>query len=397
MCLTTLQNDETFIAAIESATSSSSSMIVDPHQGVVSPPLSEDDENNNNMMFYCQEDDDEIDVRSTGNDTTATTDDVEHHKHGFSSHHHHHDSPSLPRVSFAPTGATTVHIISTALSQLLNTYGGQKCELWYQKSDVTKFRRQASRIAQRIRDKQQRDSYYDDTDTDTDTDDDEEDNDGILIPPPPRFRRSSVRRRRRAANTSSSSSSSSSSSAGDDDNETRGLEVRLSWHRQDRKQLFLSKLLRAQNEEDATPERLAQIARSYSAWPTKVARSAALGDYAAVYGTSAPIIITKATTATTTTTTATTTATSSVTDDMEEANDGMIHNEENDHDMTTDSTIYQIPSTLSFRRDLVTNMYTSKRSSWQSHSNSSTGSIAFASAGGAGASQQGRRVRCRMY
>ena len=63
---------------------------------------------------------------------------------------------------------------------------------------------------------------------------------------------------------------------------TRGLELRTSLHRQDRKQMIVKRILEAQDD-DSTPEELAQIAQEHSIWSRKLALAQAHKDYYAAY------------------------------------------------------------------------------------------------------------------
>ena len=165
------------------------------------------------------------------------------------------DAPRLrPRskqdgVTFAD--ASQIHqirAIATALSTLTDLYGGVKQDLWYQRKDIQGFRRDAQDISQRL-----------------------------LSAPLP------LTARHENATTQDQDPSSLSSSLPSTSLEGRGLEVRMSMHRQDRKQRSARRILDAQSE-DATPEEMAQIASALSVWPQKIAAAQAHQDYVDVYG-----------------------------------------------------------------------------------------------------------------
>ena len=137
-----------------------------------------------------------------------------------------------------------VRVITTALSTLTDKYGGVKQDLWYQRKDIQGFRRDAQDISQRL-----------------------------LSAPLPL-----TARKENAKNDDDQSSSLQSSSL-----EGRGLEVRMSMHRQDRKLRSGRRILEAQSE-DATPEEMAQIASALSVWPQKIAVAQAHQDYVEAYG-----------------------------------------------------------------------------------------------------------------
>ena len=144
-------------------------------------------------------------------------------------------------VTFSASSQNQIHLIPTALSCLMGLYAdGTKQDLWYQRTDIQAFRREAQVISKRLRDERASSSstttYIDDSDKD--------DNDGSR--------------------------------------ETRGLEVRMSLHRQDRKQHTTRRILTAQDE-DATPEEMAQIAGALSVWPQKMAAAQAHQDFVGVY------------------------------------------------------------------------------------------------------------------
>jgi hypothetical protein len=125
-----------------------------------------------------------------------------------------------PRVTFRLEAE--VHVVSTALSFLKNRQELQ--QIWYSKNDIKKFRHDAQCLSKRLRDD-------------------------------PQF------------------------SA---DEHTRGLELRSSLQRQDRKQLVVKKILEAQNEA-CTKEELAQISLQHSAWSRKLAVAQAHKDFYAAY------------------------------------------------------------------------------------------------------------------
>lgn len=177
-------------------------------------------------------------------------------------HYHHHPkttttTPATTTVTFSAASHNQIHVIPTALSCLIecDTHTSlvrAKEDLWYQRSDILDFRRQAQEISKRVRDNQSNSSSSD-----------------TMI-------------------TLSSSSSCDDNDSGSDqhddneDNEIRGLEVRLSLHRQDRKQVSCRRILAAQAD-DATPETLAQIASALSVWPQKLALLQAHQDFIGVY------------------------------------------------------------------------------------------------------------------
>lgn len=111
-----------------------------------------------------------------------------------------------------------VHEIPTALSCI----GGDRSQLWYNRMDIQGFRRNAQSLSLQLRQGSTVDDY------------------------------------------------------------TRGLELRTSLQRQDRKQLVVKRILDAQDE-DSTPDELAIIAKEHSIWSRKLARAQAHKDYYAAY------------------------------------------------------------------------------------------------------------------
>ena len=63
---------------------------------------------------------------------------------------------------------------------------------------------------------------------------------------------------------------------------TRGLELRMSLQRQDRKQMIVKRILDAQDD-DCTAEELSQIAQQHSIWSRKLALATAHKDYYAAH------------------------------------------------------------------------------------------------------------------
>jgi hypothetical protein len=123
-------------------------------------------------------------------------------------------------VTFQPSPQLQeVFLVSTALSSVGME---QRHELWYNREDIREFRRQAASLSQQLRDGSSVSEY------------------------------------------------------------TRGLELRTSLERQDRKQMVVKRILDAQDD-DSTPEELAQIAQQHSAWSRKMALAQAHKDYYAAY------------------------------------------------------------------------------------------------------------------
>lgn len=156
------------------------------------------------------------------------------------------DNDDGPRVSFQEDAALTqIHEIQTALSCMATkdsaSPNSEKYEnkqvLWYSRSDLKEFRKQAQHLCQ--------------------------------------------------------SQTATSGSSSDD---LRGLELRTSVHRQERKQLIVRRILQAQDkfqangnglclsyDEDDAPTVLAQIAQEHSIWSRKLALAQAHKDYYEVY------------------------------------------------------------------------------------------------------------------
>jgi small-conductance mechanosensitive channel len=126
-----------------------------------------------------------------------------------------------PHVTFRPEDE--VHVVSTALSCLKSRQ--ERHQMWYNKDDIKEFRREAQRLSKRFRDAPQ--SYV-------------------------------------------------------DDDHTRGLELRSSLQRQNRKQMIVKRILEAQ-QEASTPEDLARIAQQHSEWARKLALAQAHKDYYSAY------------------------------------------------------------------------------------------------------------------
>lgn len=127
-----------------------------------------------------------------------------------------------PHVTFQES-KFEVHEIPTALSRL----GGgadDRHQLWYNKADIREFRRQAQSLSKRLRDE----------------------------------------------------------SESCTDQYTRGLELRTSLERQERKRMILKRILDAQDD-DCEASELAQIAEEHSVWSRKVALAQAHKDYYSAY------------------------------------------------------------------------------------------------------------------
>ena len=124
-----------------------------------------------------------------------------------------------PRVTFQESDYQ-IHLIPTALSCLGEDQ--DRRELWYIRDDIQGFRRQAQNLSEQLRS-------------------------GMTV-----------------------------------NENTRGLELRMSLQRQDRKQLVVKRILDAQDE-DSTPEELALIAQEHSVWSRKIALAQAHKDYYQAY------------------------------------------------------------------------------------------------------------------
>ncbi|CAB9506103.1 expressed unknown protein [Seminavis robusta] len=141
--------------------------------------------------------------------------------HPRTARRHYYDDDDEPRVSFQQD-SNQVHFVSTSCSHAKTS--AERHELWYNRDDIKEFRRQAANLGKRMREDPQ-------------------------------------------------------SCAKE---ETRGLELRTSLHRQDRKQMIVKRILKAQ-EDDSTPEDLARIAQQHSIWSRKLALAQAHKDYYAAY------------------------------------------------------------------------------------------------------------------
>lgn len=126
-----------------------------------------------------------------------------------------------PHVTFQDS-KVEVHEIPSALS-FLNS-DEERHQLWYNKNDIKAFRREAQDLSKMLRDEPETcaDEY------------------------------------------------------------TRGLELRTSLARQDRKKMVVRKILDAQDE-DCEADELAQIAEEYSIWSNKLALAQAHEDYYSAY------------------------------------------------------------------------------------------------------------------
>ncbi|CAB9506106.1 expressed unknown protein [Seminavis robusta] len=129
------------------------------------------------------------------------------------------DDDDTPTVTFEEA-LEQVFLVPTTLSSIDSIE--ERNQLWYNREDIKEFRRQAASISQQLRD-------------------------GLSIT-----------------------------------EYTRGLELRTSLHRQDRKQMIVKRILEAQ-EDDSAPEDLARIAQQHSIWSRKLALAQAHKDYYAAY------------------------------------------------------------------------------------------------------------------
>lgn len=122
-----------------------------------------------------------------------------------------------------------VHMVPTTLSRL--EADQDRRELWYNRADIKEFRRQAQVLSKKCR----------------------------------------LQREPRKTQQQEG-----------DDQCTRGLELRMSLHRQDRKQQIVKRILAAQDD-DCTAEELSQIAQQHSVWSRKLALAQAHKDYYTAY------------------------------------------------------------------------------------------------------------------
>ena len=156
------------------------------------------------------------------------------------------DSSLEHRVSFGPN---QVFEVDTTLSCLAD-HRQERRQLWYTKKDISGFRREAQIASKKLREQ----ALVSDSD-DSDSDDDEAEEVNATI-------------------------------ASDNDYEycTRGLELRASPQRQDRKQQVVRRVLAAQDplKEDSA-ERMARIAREHSIASRQLAAAQAHQDYLAAY------------------------------------------------------------------------------------------------------------------
>lgn len=151
----------------------------------------------------------------------------------------------LRRVSFT---ANQVFSVRTALSCLKSL--DQRRQLWYNREDIQVFRRDAQIASKKLRRGISNSTTTttvrynnDDSDSDSDSDGDEDEEDKVC---------------------------------------TRGLELRASLQRQDRKQQIVKRVLAAQANH-ATPEEVGRIAREHAIFSRKLAQAQAHTDYYAAY------------------------------------------------------------------------------------------------------------------
>jgi hypothetical protein len=128
-----------------------------------------------------------------------------------------------PHVTFEQS-KNAVHVIETALSCLGGDRETDRSQLWYNRADIKEFRKEAAAISKRQR--EQPNSCRDEC--------------------------------------------------------TRGLELRTSLERQERKQMIVRRILDAQDN-DSDASELAQIAQEHSIWSRKLALAQAHKDYYAAY------------------------------------------------------------------------------------------------------------------
>lgn len=96
------------------------------------------------------------------------------------------------------------------------------------------------------------------------------------------YNREDIRGFRRQAQMLSKKGSEGTSSNNSEEECTRGLELRMSLQRQDRKRMIVKRILDAQDD-DCTPEEIGQIAQKHSIWSRKLALAQAHKDYYAAY------------------------------------------------------------------------------------------------------------------
>ena len=158
------------------------------------------------------------------------------------------DGDGCLRVSFTEN---QVFMVRTALMCLENL--DERRDLWYNREDIQGFRRDAQIISKKIRDNNARHSHMSGDDEDSDSDyDDHDDHD-------------------------------------DDEQDqaepvcTRGLELRVSPQRQDRKQRVVQSVLKAQRLRHTGAKQMARIARENAVFSSQIAQKQAHEDYYAVY------------------------------------------------------------------------------------------------------------------
>lgn len=132
------------------------------------------------------------------------------------------DEDETPRVTFQEANLRQILEIPTALSCLEDPQ--DRRQLWYIRADFQDFRQQAHTLTAQVRN-------------------------GVTL---------------------------------SEDENTRGLELRLSLQRQDRKQMVVKRILDAQDD-DCTAEELSQIAQEHSVYSRKLALAQAHKDYYAAY------------------------------------------------------------------------------------------------------------------